>query len=274
MQQTAISRSMQLRLCCSAGLRLVCSARLTWTVTGHCRHCRAHSLLQLTGRPSRQQGLWTGCVPCRASSAAGLLGSQATPLALTLPLGVQIKYPENFFLLRGNHESASINRIYGFYDECKRRYNVRLWKTFTDCFNCLPVAALIDEKVSTGSYAPEECAQCTPAGCSINGFHSCWSAASTSTFCFCSWLQSSTDATVTYASRCSLADNGPAGQQDGQSCVAAILLHVLTNTVRTDPVHARRLVAGAEGDGPDTARRAASRRARLGPPVRPALVRS
>lgn len=30
-------------------------------------------------------------------------------------------------------------RIYGFYDECKRRYNIKLWKTFTDCFNCLPV---------------------------------------------------------------------------------------------------------------------------------------
>ncbi|GJZ10930.1 serine/threonine-protein phosphatase PP1, partial [Tanacetum coccineum] len=31
--------------------------------------------------------------------------------------------------------------------ECKRRFNVRLWKTFTDCFNCLPVSALIDEKI-------------------------------------------------------------------------------------------------------------------------------
>ena len=29
----------------------------------------------------------------------------------------------------------------------KRRYNVKLWKTFTDCFNCLPVAAIIDEKI-------------------------------------------------------------------------------------------------------------------------------
>lgn len=29
-----------------------------------------------------------------------------------------------------------------FYDECKRRYTIKLWKTFTDCFNCLPVAAI------------------------------------------------------------------------------------------------------------------------------------
>ncbi|XP_061352281.1 serine/threonine-protein phosphatase PP1-like isoform X2 [Gastrolobium bilobum] len=66
---------------------------------------------------------------------------------ICLLLAYKIKYPENFFLLRGNHECASINRIYGFYDECKRRFNVRLWKTFTESFNCLPVAALIDEKI-------------------------------------------------------------------------------------------------------------------------------
>jgi serine/threonine-protein phosphatase PP1 catalytic subunit len=66
---------------------------------------------------------------------------------ICLLLAFKKKYPENFFILRGNHECASINRIYGFYDECKRRYNIRLWKTFTDCFNCMPVAAIIDEKI-------------------------------------------------------------------------------------------------------------------------------
>jgi len=66
---------------------------------------------------------------------------------ICLLLAFKIKYPENFFLLRGNHECASINRIYGFYDECKRRFNIKLWKLFTDCFNCLPVAARIDEKI-------------------------------------------------------------------------------------------------------------------------------
>lgn len=76
---------------------------------------------------------------------------------ICLLLAYKIKYPENFFILRGNHECSSINKLYGFYDECKRRYNIKLWKTFSDVFNCLPVAALIDEKILCmhGGLSPE-----------------------------------------------------------------------------------------------------------------------
>ncbi len=66
---------------------------------------------------------------------------------ICLLLSYKIKYPENFFMTRGNHECSSINRIYGFYDECKKRFSIKLWKTFTDCFNCLPVAAILDDKI-------------------------------------------------------------------------------------------------------------------------------
>jgi serine/threonine-protein phosphatase PP1 catalytic subunit len=76
---------------------------------------------------------------------------------ISLLLCYKIKYPENFFLLRGNHECATINRVYGFYNECKRRLSIRLWKILTDCFDCLPLAALIDEKILCmhGGISPE-----------------------------------------------------------------------------------------------------------------------
>lgn len=59
----------------------------------------------------------------------------------------KLKFPENFFLLRGNHECANVTRVYGFYDECKRRCNIKVWKTFVDTFNCLPIAAIVAGKI-------------------------------------------------------------------------------------------------------------------------------
>ena len=66
---------------------------------------------------------------------------------ISLLLVYKIKFPLKVHLLRGNHECSFINRMYGFYDECRRRYNVRLWKKFLELFNYLPVSALIDEKI-------------------------------------------------------------------------------------------------------------------------------
>ncbi|KAL4811032.1 Metallo-dependent phosphatase-like protein [Aspergillus unguis] len=73
-------------------------------------------------------------------------GKQSLETILLL-LCYKLKYPENFFLLRGNHECANVTRVYGFYDECKRRCNIKIWKTFVDTFNCLPIAATVAGKI-------------------------------------------------------------------------------------------------------------------------------
>ena len=43
---------------------------------------------------------------------------------MMLLLCYKIAHPEKIFMLRGNHECGPISRIYGFYDEVKRRFNV------------------------------------------------------------------------------------------------------------------------------------------------------
>jgi serine/threonine-protein phosphatase PP1 catalytic subunit len=73
-------------------------------------------------------------------------GKQSLETILLL-LCYKLRYPENFFLLRGNHECANVTRVYGFYDECKRRCNIKVWKSFVDTFNCLPIASIVAGKI-------------------------------------------------------------------------------------------------------------------------------
>ena len=50
-------------------------------------------------------------------------------------------------MLRWNHESDNINKIYAFYDEYKRRFNIKLWKKFNDLFNIFPISSIIKDKI-------------------------------------------------------------------------------------------------------------------------------
>jgi serine/threonine-protein phosphatase 4 catalytic subunit len=65
-----------------------------------------------------------------------------------LLISLKVRYKDRITLIRGNHESRQATQIYGFYDECLKKYSsVNVWRYCTEVMDLLPLGALIDEKI-------------------------------------------------------------------------------------------------------------------------------
>ena len=105
-------------------------------------HGQFHDLMELFrigGRPPETNFLMMGDYVDR-----GYYSVETVTLVMTL----KVRYRDRVHLLRGNHESRQITQVYGFYDECLRKYgNANVWKYFTDLFDFLPLTCLIENRI-------------------------------------------------------------------------------------------------------------------------------
>jgi serine/threonine-protein phosphatase 5 len=73
-------------------------------------------------------------------------GSFSTEVVITF-LAFKLLYPNHFFMSRGNHETIAMNRMYGFEGEVRHKYDSKCMDGFTEVFNVLPLAHVINRKV-------------------------------------------------------------------------------------------------------------------------------
>uniref|UniRef100_A0A1I7TX39 Serine/threonine-protein phosphatase n=1 Tax=Caenorhabditis tropicalis TaxID=1561998 RepID=A0A1I7TX39_9PELO len=128
----------------------LCEAEAPIKVVGdiHAQYQDLNRLFDLIGRVPEEKLMFLGDYVDR--------GPQGIEVLMLL-FCLKIRYRDRIYLLRGNHETPSVNKIYGFYVECQIKYGVGLWWDFQSCFNRMPMAGLISKKVLCmhGGLSPE-----------------------------------------------------------------------------------------------------------------------
>lgn len=109
---------------------IVCVADL------HGRYIDLLRIFRRYGFPDRTNFLFLGDYVDRGDDSLDIL---------TLLLALKLKFPENIYLLRGNHECELISTQYGFRDECQAK-NCPYYP-FVLIFDSLPLAAVINQKI-------------------------------------------------------------------------------------------------------------------------------
>jgi len=73
---------------------------------------------------------------------------------LLLLFAFKVRYPTRVALIRGNHETRQITQVYGFYDECLRKFgSSEVWKLCTSAFDALALAAIVGQGTSEARFA-------------------------------------------------------------------------------------------------------------------------
>uniref|UniRef100_A0A1I7UJH4 Serine/threonine-protein phosphatase n=2 Tax=Caenorhabditis tropicalis TaxID=1561998 RepID=A0A1I7UJH4_9PELO len=60
---------------------------------------------------------------------------------------MHLRWPQRVTMLRGNHESRPVNRQYGFYGECSKRFSEKVYEVFQLAFNTMPLTAIVNKRI-------------------------------------------------------------------------------------------------------------------------------
>lgn len=97
------------------------------------------NIFKLNGYPSEENPyLFNGDVVDRGSFSVE---------CILLLFAFKVLYPNHLFIARGNHESETMNQIFGFEGEVKKKYSQQMYYLFSEVFECLPLAHCLNNKV-------------------------------------------------------------------------------------------------------------------------------